>query len=143
LRFEKIPPQEDLPTNVSLQLGDILQLFPSQRLNAYDIVHVRFMMYVLKASEWNILARNAMQLLKPGGWLFWEETGYPTWVSLPPSSAEAELLRYDIKWATSVGRDITTPLNLIRSFIDAGYFVARRRIFTRSQSSKRMVAPIR
>jgi hypothetical protein len=45
------------------------------------------MMYALKKDQWEAMAWNLRILLKPGGWLLWEETGYTSWVSLPLSKA--------------------------------------------------------
>ena len=103
----KFPSAGKLPANVTLQQVDAKSPFPREHLGLYDLVHVRLLMYALKKDEWEAMARNLGKLLKPGGWLLWEETGYVSWVSLPPSPAINAILDYDIRFAEKVGRDIT------------------------------------
>jgi SAM-dependent methyltransferase len=103
----KYPSQQELPENVSLEFGNALESFPEQHRGLYDLVHVRLMMYALKKDEWEAMGRNLATLLKPNGWLLWEETGYISWVSLPPSKAFNDILDLDIRFAQKIGRDIT------------------------------------
>jgi SAM-dependent methyltransferase len=104
---EKYPTRQELPDNVSLEFGNALEPFPEKHCGSYDFVHVRLMMYALKKDQWEAVARNLKTLLKPGGWLLWEETGYTSWVSLPPSKAINAILDFDIRFAKKAGRDIT------------------------------------
>jgi SAM-dependent methyltransferase len=69
---EKYPARQELPDNVSLEPGNVLEPFPETHCGAYDVVHVRLLMYALKKDQWETAARNLKTLLKPGGWLFWE-----------------------------------------------------------------------
>ncbi|PKS09839.1 hypothetical protein jhhlp_004462 [Lomentospora prolificans] len=117
----KFPSPDRLPANVKLQQANTLKPFAEERLGAYDLVHVRLLMYGLKKDEWEIVARNLLTLLKPGGWILWEETGYISWVSLPPSRALSEILDYDIRFAQQVGRDITHPARLLEHVENAGF----------------------
>lgn len=104
---EKFPSPETLPANMTFQSLDALKPLPEEHVGSYDVVHARLFMYALKKGEWEVVARNLAGLLKPGGWLLWEETGYPSWVSLPPSPAINAILDYDIRFAKEIGRDIT------------------------------------
>jgi hypothetical protein len=103
----KFPPASALPANVNLSFGNVLEPFPAELLGTYDLVHVRLLMYGLQSHEWEIAARNLAALVKPEGYLLWEETGYTSWVTLPPSKAWYELLDYDIRFAMESGRDVT------------------------------------
>jgi len=81
-----------------LSFADILNLdsFPKGSLGSYDLVHIRLIMYGLKAEQWDIAAKNVEALLKPGGWVFWEETGYTSWVLLPPTRSWYRFLKTDV-----------------------------------------------
>ncbi|KAI9670540.1 MAG: hypothetical protein M1831_005760 [Alyxoria varia] len=62
------------PANVHLHVHDCFRPFPSWWHNAFDAVHIRLMLGEMQSlSDWILLARNALQLLKPGGKLQWCE----------------------------------------------------------------------
>jgi hypothetical protein len=50
--------------------------FPDAELAQYDVVHARLLIYALKSAEWVKVTSNLSTLLKPGGYLFWEDTNY-------------------------------------------------------------------
>lgn len=103
----KFAPAENLPSNIKLETGNALEPPPEQHHGKYDVVHVRLLKYALKKDDWEIVARNVFALLKPGGWILWEETGYPSWNMLPPSKSFADFMVVDLEFAKKVGRDIT------------------------------------
>ncbi|TRX97283.1 hypothetical protein FHL15_002077 [Xylaria flabelliformis] len=82
----------NLPSQVELQYGDILSPFPSEFLGKFDLVHARFLVAILRKEDWVPIARNLMTLLRPGGWILWEESGpfafrvlpiSPGWMRMP------------------------------------------------------------
>jgi SAM-dependent methyltransferase len=119
---EHYPAAETLPSNVTLHnfSQNVLETFPVEFQGQFDVVHVRLLMFGLKVDEWDEAFRNVAALLRPGGWLHWEETGYTSWVSIPPSRAMYDLLAFDIEWARRSGRDVTTPVRLLRHVVNAG-----------------------
>lgn len=119
---EHFPPKEKLRGNVTLHdySQNVLDPFPKEFLGQYDIVHVRLLMYGLKANEWDKAFANVAALLKPGGWLHWEETGYISWVAIPPSRGLYDLLALDMEFAKRQGRDVTHPARLLQSVVNVG-----------------------
>lgn len=65
----------NLPSNVELQYGNVFEPFPSELLGKFDLVHARFLVSLLKKEDWVPVARNFMTLLRPGGWILWEDSG--------------------------------------------------------------------
>lgn len=62
------------PPNVHLLRQDVLNdEFPAEFVESFDIVHVRAFSSLIKNNETSPLCRAAMKLLKPGGYLQWEE----------------------------------------------------------------------
>jgi SAM-dependent methyltransferase len=106
----KFPPPRSIPRNVTLHFGNILKPFPNDLKGTFDLVHVRFLVFSLKASEWAIAARNLKTLLKPEGYLLWEEAGYPSWITIPPSRAWYELLDCAMNYAGAHRLDVTYVL---------------------------------
>lgn len=68
------PIPADLPSNVSLSLQDAFAPALPERLHeAFDIVHIRAFAIVVKNGDPSMLVDNALRMLKPGGFLQWEE----------------------------------------------------------------------
>jgi SAM-dependent methyltransferase len=101
----KFPEPNVLPSNIKLRYGNALEPFPEAIQGTYDLVHVRLVMFGLKAEQWEIMAENLWKLLKPGGYLLWDELSYSSWVAVPMTKSFVEWITADAKYALSVGRD--------------------------------------
>ncbi|ETS73592.1 hypothetical protein PFICI_14538 [Pestalotiopsis fici W106-1] len=63
-----------LPKSVSFKKLDILASpLPEDLIGVFDIVHIRAFVSIIKNSEVGPVLSNALSLLKPGGFLQWEE----------------------------------------------------------------------
>ncbi|KAF2994735.1 hypothetical protein E8E14_001834 [Neopestalotiopsis sp. 37M] len=63
-----------LPESVSFKKLDILTSpLPTELIGAFDIVHIRAFVSIIKNSEVGPVLSTALSLLKPGGFLQWEE----------------------------------------------------------------------
>ncbi|KAM4065786.1 methyltransferase [Hirsutella rhossiliensis] len=96
-----------LPPNVKLMQGNALEPFPPEKHESYDFVHIRFMLYGLKAHQWDEIAINVQPLLRPGGYLLWEEAGYPGMTCLPMTESFQKLMNINVRHAALMERDIT------------------------------------
>ncbi|KAI1767994.1 S-adenosyl-L-methionine-dependent methyltransferase [Hypoxylon sp. FL1150] len=65
-----------LPTNISLSERDVKQPFPEDLHEKYDLVHARMLVAAMLPGEWEPVVRNLTRLLKPGGYLQWEECDF-------------------------------------------------------------------
>ncbi|KAK8040713.1 hypothetical protein PG991_000501 [Apiospora marii] len=70
------PPPDTLPPNVSLSVRDMKEPFPAEMHGKYDLVHVRMVVAAMLPEEWEPTVWNLVQLLKPGGFLQWEECDF-------------------------------------------------------------------
>ncbi|KAF4633301.1 hypothetical protein G7Y89_g4820 [Cudoniella acicularis] len=73
ISLSQCPPKAWLSKNITLREWDMFSPVPEDLIGVYDIVHVRLLVYVMKPDNIETLARNLQWLLKPGGWLQWEE----------------------------------------------------------------------
>lgn len=82
------PPPSALPANVSLGELDLKVPFPEHMRGKYDLVHVRMLILAMLPEEWEPVVRNLTTLLKPGGYLQWEECEHVNaeWVKGVPDS---------------------------------------------------------
>lgn len=78
-----------LPPGVTLSKLDVLSNdLPQELRETYDIVHVRAFISVLAQGDPSPLLAAALALLKPGGWLQWEESRADTYhIDAPPSAS--------------------------------------------------------
>ncbi|KIM98665.1 hypothetical protein OIDMADRAFT_20143 [Oidiodendron maius Zn] len=67
------PSQAGLGKNVSLNVLDAFGDVPHHLVGTYDVVHLRFWCCVVKGDNPTRLIRHAMNLLKPGGYIQWED----------------------------------------------------------------------
>ncbi|KAB8227788.1 class I SAM-dependent methyltransferase [Aspergillus alliaceus] len=78
-----ISPQQfpDSPGKIQFSVHDITMPFPKEHWNRYDLVHVRLLVAGLAESEYKTAITNIYDILKPGGYLQWEELDEETYVS--------------------------------------------------------------
>lgn len=74
------PPKAICPKNLSLDLVDILGDIPGKYIGKFDVVHIRLLLSaLLKPGTKDIAIKNIIRLLKPGGYLHWQELCAPLW----------------------------------------------------------------
>ncbi|KAI8624056.1 S-adenosyl-L-methionine-dependent methyltransferase [Xylariaceae sp. FL1651] len=131
----KFPNPKTLPSNVTLQYGDILKPFPPEAHGKYDVVHVRFLVFALKKDDWLLAVRNLSKLLAPGGFLFWEETGPYSWSSAPWSEAYFQWVKLESEMGILLGRDPLVPARLPSQFKEADFIDVEEQVFATLQRS--------
>ncbi|KNB08941.1 hypothetical protein FOXG_09627 [Fusarium oxysporum f. sp. lycopersici 4287] len=117
----KFFPPSELPSNIKLSLGDVFEPIPENLVGKYDLVHVRLLMVALKAGDWVPVAKNLQSLLRPGGYILWDETGFTKFNATPITEAYQKWISTDVRYGLSVGRDVTSPMPLEGHFRKAGY----------------------
>lgn len=65
-----------LPSNIHLHIADARERFSAEYHGKYDVVHLRLLVCGLEKDDWEVVTRNAINLLKPGGAIQWEEGNY-------------------------------------------------------------------
>ncbi|KAL8900437.1 MAG: hypothetical protein Q9192_001069 [Flavoplaca navasiana] len=74
ISLAQCPPLPWLPQNIrSLREWDVYQAPPVELQGRYDIVHARLLFVVVRDGDTTPMIRNMMLLLKPGGYLQWDE----------------------------------------------------------------------
>ncbi|KAJ5034553.1 hypothetical protein NUH16_005992 [Penicillium rubens] len=66
------PGQKPIP----LSVHDALHPFPAEHRGRYDLVHIRLLTAGLKQADYIRVLANARTLLKPNGWIQWEEVDH-------------------------------------------------------------------
>ncbi|KAI0538833.1 hypothetical protein GGR58DRAFT_525698 [Xylaria digitata] len=73
ISLDQVGPTAWLPSNIHMHTWDIFEEPPSKFLSFFDIVHVRLLTFVVKAKDPLLILMNLTKLLKPGGYLQWDE----------------------------------------------------------------------
>ncbi|RYC57960.1 hypothetical protein CHU98_g8252 [Xylaria longipes] len=83
------PSPTTLPPNISLGELDVKQPFPEHMHGKYDLVHIRMLVLAMLPEEWEPVVRNLATLLKPGGYLQWEECEHSNaeWLKSTPEAS--------------------------------------------------------
>ncbi|KAM5449461.1 hypothetical protein MaudCBS49596_004942 [Microsporum audouinii] len=69
------------PENIQLSVQDITLPFPKEYWNRFDIVHVRLLVAALQESDYKAAVSNLSAILRPGGFLQWEEIDEESYIS--------------------------------------------------------------
>ena len=68
--------KSSLPSNVELHVVDAKNPFPTAFHSQFDVVHIRLLVTAMDQEDWQLVTRNIMQLLKPGGVIQWDEARF-------------------------------------------------------------------
>ncbi|KAE8307948.1 S-adenosyl-L-methionine-dependent methyltransferase [Aspergillus transmontanensis] len=79
---EQFPTEQE---NMDFTIHDITQPFPSEHLGRYDIVHVRLFCLALREPDLVKALKNVVGLLRPNGYLQWEDADFATAAPNRPS----------------------------------------------------------
>ena len=74
---QQFPASWTWPSNVSLELYDLLEDVPTQYQEYFDVVHVRLLLTAGPNVDKSIFIDRFRSLLRPGGWLQWDELEFP------------------------------------------------------------------
>jgi SAM-dependent methyltransferase len=74
ISLAQAPPRPWWPSNVTFRTLDIFEdPLPEELVGRYDVVHIRLFVFVIASGNPLPLLKNLMRLLKPGGYLQWQE----------------------------------------------------------------------
>ncbi|KAI1429591.1 hypothetical protein F5Y12DRAFT_413037 [Xylaria sp. FL1777] len=71
--LDQVGPRSWLPANIHMHTWDIFEEPPAQFCQYFDIVHVRLITVVIKNNNPQPVLESLTKLLKPGGYLQWDE----------------------------------------------------------------------
>ncbi|KAF7188208.1 N-methyltransferase tcpN [Pseudocercospora fuligena] len=128
-------PKQWSPTNVTFQQLNIFDPLPAHLIGRYDIVHIRLFMLVVEKGDPTPLLRQLLKLLKPGGYLQWQEYDPSTdrlMLADPSTSApKLEALRDMFRGAAVNAPDMNWVVNMHTKLErEGGELLANERVWT-------------
>ncbi|KAM4065219.1 methyltransferase [Hirsutella rhossiliensis] len=119
--LDQAPSKEWLPPNVKTRYLNIFEDIPADLVGKYDYVHTRLLVLVVESKNPRPIIRNLHRLLKPGGYLQWDEIDTVNMsvkkVDPNPQAPALEQLR---DWSRAEGRHEWT-VRLPQFFIEEGF----------------------
>lgn len=104
LNLAQCPPKEWWPENVAFAELDILKPWPEYLIGTYDVVNIRHFICVVAGNDPLTLLSPLLKLLRPGGYLKWQEYNLSTdklSVADPAASAPRMQAVMDMGWPVS------------------------------------------
>lgn len=77
INLSQAPPKQWLSPNITLKTWNVFDHPPEDMIEVYDVVHVRLLVLVVQRSDPRNIIRNLLRMLKPGGYIQWDELNYP------------------------------------------------------------------
>ncbi|KAL8766226.1 MAG: hypothetical protein Q9194_006328 [Teloschistes cf. exilis] len=74
-----------LPSNVSLKRFDAFEPVIPELAEAFDVIHLRALCVVVKGGNPSVLIENVAKMLKPGGYVQWDDFDPDTFITYSPS----------------------------------------------------------
>ncbi|MCJ1431978.1 hypothetical protein MMC27_001334 [Xylographa pallens] len=90
---------------------DAVQPFPDEYHEKFDLVHIRFLSYSIKARQLEDLVEWVSEILRPGGYLQWEEIDAIDAWTIPETSTAKQIIYWLVKerLAKGLAPAATTP----------------------------------
>jgi len=110
-----------LPSNVNLRHWDLLTDVPTGLEGKYDLVHVRLLVLILSGLDPMPVIRRLFQLVKPGGYLQWDELDCVNMCIKKADPSVAAPALEDIKEASHAGGRHDWVLELPRLLTENGF----------------------
>ncbi|KAI9652361.1 MAG: hypothetical protein M1831_006839 [Alyxoria varia] len=74
---DQFPPKDSLPENFTLHVSDVKSPFAKEHHGKFDLIHLRLLVLAMEGPEhWRVALENVRKLLKPGGYVQWEEADF-------------------------------------------------------------------
>lgn len=85
---ETFPPSYARHPNLDVQIWDIFNPPPKEYESYFDIVHARFLLGVLHTGGHEKVVKHLSAMLKPGGWIQWQDAPPPSIGPINPETLE-------------------------------------------------------
>ncbi|KAL8946052.1 MAG: hypothetical protein Q9222_007498 [Ikaeria aurantiellina] len=93
---QQFPPTDSLPSHLSFVVHDFCEPFPIDYQQEFDLVNVRLVSYAIRAKDLEKVVRHIISLLRPGGYLQWQETDASESWAQPETSTATSCVNYVI-----------------------------------------------
>ncbi|KAL4946570.1 hypothetical protein BDV06DRAFT_208671 [Aspergillus oleicola] len=127
-------PKQDTPqkstADVDFTTHDFYKAFPEEHTGKYDVVHARLLVLAITVPDLKLAIENIMSLLKPGGYIQWEEYDFADQLAASPACTMASTWDTILHWIAERGYSLTFTDSLISTLSSCGLDIVERKQFT-------------
>ncbi len=138
ISLSQIPFREWLPPGLEVREWDIYTSIPNHWVEYFDVVHIRLALLAVKSNDTHTVLRNAWEMLRPGGWMQWDELDPEGAITVFPkgTSVEGEDVRrfHRMQELTDFAR-LKWVRGLEQAFEDVGFESVQRAEFQGQMST--------
>ncbi|KAL4864417.1 hypothetical protein BDV12DRAFT_176182 [Aspergillus spectabilis] len=134
--FDRSPdlfPRQDTTSSVAdidFALHDFFKPFPEEHLGKYDLVHARHLSLAVPVTELSVAVKQLTSLLKPGGYIQWEEYDYQDQLDACPPCTMTTTWHVILNWVRDRGYSLHFS-NAVRDELAAqGLEIVEKKQFT-------------
>lgn len=103
--------------DIRFSTHDATQPFPAEHWTSYDVVHVRLFVFALREPDLRRVMENVVQLLRPGGYLQWEDADFCYTAANQPASRLSEMISMVTDYSIQAG----FSMQVSKSIMDQGH----------------------
>ncbi|KAL4885718.1 S-adenosyl-L-methionine-dependent methyltransferase [Aspergillus karnatakaensis] len=99
------PKAETAPevADIDFAVHDFFKPFPEEQLGKYDLVHIRHLSLALPVKQLDVAVKHVTSLLKPGGYIQWEEYDYEDQLAACPPCTMTTTWHVILNWVADRG----------------------------------------
>ncbi|KAJ5773340.1 Major facilitator superfamily domain general substrate transporter [Penicillium paradoxum] len=133
---DQYPPGHEIPRlgqkPIQLSVHNALHSFPPEHHGRYDLVHIRLLTAGLKQADYTTVLVNARALLKPNGWIQWEEVDHTAFCTdaVPEPAAINDLRQSVIEAMLRLGLWPFAPQRVYEEISAGGFADVVRETYT-------------
>ena len=121
ITLSQAPKKQWLPQNINMRVWNVFEALPEDLIGQFDIVHVRLLLLVIPSNNAVPVIQRLWKMLKPGGYLQWEElSGFDHHVLTVDPSVQTRAFQEMHKIMDGTGR-LEWTLNLHTSMDENGF----------------------
>ncbi|KAL4990730.1 S-adenosyl-L-methionine-dependent methyltransferase [Aspergillus falconensis] len=123
-------PKLESTADIDFSVHDFYKPFPKEHLGKYDLVHARHLVLAVKKSHLQTAVDNISCLLKPGGYIQWEEYDFADQLAACPPCKMTSSWEVVFDWIVQRGYSLTFSSDVRDALASSGLEIVERKQFS-------------
>ncbi|KAL4998943.1 S-adenosyl-L-methionine-dependent methyltransferase [Aspergillus recurvatus] len=123
-------PKLESAADIDFSVHDFYKPFPKEHIGKYDLVHARHLVLAIKKSNLRTAVDNISSLLKPGGYIQWEEYDFADQLAACPPCKMTSNWEVVFDWIVQRGYSLRFSSDVCDALASSGLDIVERRQFS-------------
>ncbi|KAL4751074.1 hypothetical protein BDW72DRAFT_174651 [Aspergillus terricola var. indicus] len=123
-------PRLESVANIDFSVHDFYKPFPKEHIGQYDLVHARHLVLAVQKSALKAAVENISSLLKPGGYIQWEEYDFADQLAACSPCKMTSNWEVVFDWIVQRGYSLTFSSDVRDALASTGLEIVERRQFS-------------